>query len=128
MKDTQIILSVALEAFDQIRERIWQRGMMPDAEILGEVVAASSGDVSSADAQILQSLLGFFDQLSANNSQDLRAQSAAAQRRVGDIYQRLGQLDEAERAYASALEKYQTLAAENPADPSMRIEQARSLN
>jgi serine/threonine protein kinase len=121
-------LSVAIEAFDQVRERIWQRGMMPDAEILGEVVDTSSGDVNPADAQILQSLLGFFDQLSANNSKDLRAQSAAAQRRVGDIYQRLGQLDEADRAYTGALTKYQSLAAENPADPIIVIEQARILN
>jgi tetratricopeptide (TPR) repeat protein len=84
--------------------------------------------VNSADAQILQSLLGFFDQLAANNSNDLRAQSAAAQRRVGDIYQRLGQLDQADRAYSSALKKYQALAAESPGDPTVVIEQARILN
>lgn len=121
-------LSVAIKAFDQIRERIWQRGTMPDAEILGEVVETSSTDVSPADAQILQSLLGFFDELAANNSSDLRAESAAAARRSGDIYQRLGQFDDASRAYSDALNRYRALASEHADDVDHVIEQAQILN
>ena len=121
-------LSVAIEAFDQIREKIWQRGMLPDAEILGEVAETSSGDVSRADAEVLQSLLGFFDALAANNNDNLLAQSAAAGHRAGDIYQRLGQLAEANQAYSDALERYQLLAKENPDDFELVIQQARILN
>lgn len=121
-------LSVAIKAFDQIRERIWQRGTMPDAEILGEIADSSSTDVSQADAQILQSLLGFFDELAANNSSDLRSESAAAARRAGDIYQRLGQLDQANRAYSDASDRYRSLAETNPENADYLIEQARILN
>ncbi len=121
-------LAVAIEAFGKIREDVWQRGMIPDAEILGEVAAAASADVSPADAEILQSLLGFFDQLADNNSNDLRAESAAAGRHAGDIYQRLGKLDEANQAYSDALKRYRSLAAENRDDGGLIIEQARILN
>lgn len=121
-------LTVAIQAFDQIRENIWQRGMTPDAEILGEVADTSTANVNAADAEILQSLLGFFDDLAANNSNDLRAASATAGRRAGDIYQRLGQLSDADRAYSDALRRYKSLAAENPASSEFVIAQAQILN
>ncbi len=121
-------LSVAIDAFDQIKEDVWRRGTMPDAEILGEVVDSASPDVSAADAQILQSLLGFFDDLAANNSNDLRAESAAAARLAGDIYQRLGQLANANRAYSDALRRYESLASENPDSDAFVVDQAQVLN
>ncbi|MCG8652181.1 MAG: serine/threonine protein kinase [Pirellulales bacterium] len=121
-------LNVAISAFDQIREHIWQRSNLPDAEILGEVGDTSSSDINPADAEILQALVGFFDELAANNHQDLRSQSAAAARRAGDIYQQLGKLPEANRAYSQALEKYRSLAEEIPKDESLVIEQARVMN
>ncbi len=121
-------LAVAVEAFEKIREEIWQRGMIPDADVVGEIAETASADVSPADAEILQSLLGFFDKLAASNSSDLRAQSAAAGRYAGDIYQRLGQLGEADAAYNDAVKRYQAIANENPSDTESVITQARILN
>ena len=121
-------LTVALKAFDATLEQVWRRGVMSDAEILGEVVDSSSPDVSAADAEILQSLLGFFDELAANNSQDLRAESAVAGQRAGDIYQRLGRFSDASQAYAESLKRYQSLAAENPDNLEFTLAQVRVLN
>ena len=103
-------LHVAIAAFDQVMRNIADRGIESDAEFLGEVTDTTSPNVTPEDAMLLQSLLGFFDELAANNSEDLLVESAVAARRAGDIYQRLGRLREADRAYTDALDRYRRLA------------------
>ena len=80
-------------------QNITDRGIESDAEFLGEVTDTTSPNVTPEDAKLLQSLLGFFDELAANNSEELFAESAVAAHRAGDIYLRLGQLRQADRAY-----------------------------
>lgn len=121
-------LNVAIEAFDKIVQNVADRGVDLETESFGDVGESTSPDVSSADAEMLQSLLGFFDELAANNSEDLRQQSAAALRRVGDIYQRLGKLKEADNAYGQALSRYREIAEEEPSDDGALISQAEILN
>ena len=121
-------LSVAIDAFDQIVANVAQRGVDLETESFGDVGETISPDVSAADAELLQSLLGFFDELADSNREDFRAQSAAALRRVGDIYQRLGELKKADDAYEQSLQRYRELDASDSASPSVKIEQAAILN
>ncbi len=104
-------LQVALAAFDRTMKNVIDRGIEADAEFLGEVTDTTSANVTSEDAALLQSLLEFFDELAANNSADLLAESAVAARRAGEIYLRLGQLANADQAFSDALKRYEQLEA-----------------
>ena len=122
-------LQVALSAFDEIMQNIGDRGIESDAEFLGEVTDTTSPNVTPEDARLLQSLLGFFDQLAANNSEELLAESAVAARRAGDIYLRLGQLQRADQAYGDALDRYRKLSQRNEdEDLASTIAQAQIMN
>lgn len=121
-------LQVALAAFDEIMQNVGDRGLEPDADLLGEVTDTTSPDVSAEDAKLLQSLLVFFDQLAAGNSEQLLSESALAARRAGDIYLRLGQLREADRAYSEALTRYDSLSEHRPQDIRLLIRQAAIMN
>ena len=121
-------LQVAVQAFDQIMQNVAGRGVELDAEYLGELADSTSPTVSAADAELLQTLLGFFDELAAKNDEDLRSVSADAYRRVGDIYQRLGKLQEADTAYARSLVLYDALAQQQPQSISLIVTQAEILN
>ena len=86
---------------------------------LRSATASASGDgrraaqvqPSRETALLLQNLLVFYDRLGEQVSHDSRImlQSAIASRRVGDIRQRLGQLDQAECAYRKAADKLNAL-------------------
>lgn len=139
-------LNVATDAFENIMDAVTERGMDPDAEILGEVTESATAGVTPADAELLKSLLGFYDELSASNgtpefaddsitdvlstvdNQDLRIESAVALRRVGDIYQRLGELTNANNAYASAADRYARLRRSDPTDLALIITEAQVHN
>jgi tetratricopeptide (TPR) repeat protein len=121
-------LQVALNAFDEIMQNIGDRGIEADAEFLGEVTDTTSPNVTPEDAKLLQSLLGFFDDLAANNSAELLAESAVAARRAGDIYLRLGQLRQADRAYSEALQRHRRLSSQNPDNLSSTVAQAEIMN
>ena len=121
-------LQVALSAFDSIMTNISRRGVEAEAEFFGEVTDTTSPNVTPQDAKLLQSLLGFFDELGANNSEDLLAESAVAARRAGEIYQRLGQLRGADRAYSEALDRYRIIANRNPDDVQMIVTEAELQN
>ena len=79
---------------------------------------------------MLKGLLVFYDRLAeqAGNDSQVMLESAIASRRVGDIRQRLGQLDEAEEEYARAVEKLTALSARPTADAELHVELARSYN
>jgi tetratricopeptide (TPR) repeat protein len=68
--------------------------------------------VTEADADLLNRLLNFYINFSSRNeaSPELAAQTAKAQRRVGEIYQRLGRHEEAIAAYENARSQYQVLS------------------
>ena len=121
-------LQVALTAFDEIMKNIGQRGIEADAEFLGEVTDTTSPNVTPQDAELLNSLLGFFDDLAKNNSEDLLSESAVAARRSGDISLRLGQLQEAENSFHDSLERVRKLCQAEPKEVQHVITQAEILN
>lgn len=121
-------LQVALAAFANITENIATRGIEIDADVLGEVTDTTAMSVSPRDAELLQSLLAFFDQLAANNNEELLAESAIAAQRAAEIYVSLGRLHQAERAYNESRTRYQKLCALHPDQPTYLLSQAEVLN
>lgn len=124
-------LNVAIAAFEEVFNNIAARGRseslldeLSDAELLPE----SDALLSSADVTLLETLLGFFDRLAAENTKDLSTESAAARRRVGDIQQQLGRLDDAQQSYQTALDAYKAVALRKPEDKSLILAQAEILH
>ena len=133
-------LQTAVRAFEEIIANIASRGIPqsmtfasaedggvdPEA---GEPPATSSDAVvTQADAELLESLLRFFDEFASRNSADLQAQSADARRIIGDIHQRLGRLDDAAEAYREALKIVVSLSDASPENTDLILKQARILN
>ncbi|MEM1068133.1 MAG: serine/threonine-protein kinase, partial [Planctomycetota bacterium] len=121
-------LNVALNAFDQIMQNIADRGVHAEADFLGEITDRTTPNVTPDDARLLQSLLGFFDELATNNSEDLLAEAALAARRTGDVYASLGQLAAADRAYTEAMSRYKRVTDDGQQDPSSILAQAEIMN
>ena len=85
---------------------------------------------SEETASLLKDLLVFYDRLAEQVSDDFRVmlESAIASRRVGDIRQRLGQVDQAEREYTRAAEKLTALGTRPDVGINIRTELARNHN
>lgn len=110
-------LETALEAFDDMFQWIAGGDRI-------EIVVDQTGDeasyewyapssVSEEDTALLEKMLAFYDRFAEQNadSAELRLESAQAHRRVGDLLLQLRRLDDAERAYQSALDSFQKLDA-----------------
>ncbi|MDA1161834.1 MAG: protein kinase [Planctomycetota bacterium] len=117
-------LSLALLAFEEIVDGLSQRGIPQSVQsdlnsnIDGEAgaeskpIAALTPAVTEADAELLNRLLRFYIDFASRNeaSPEVASQTAKAQRRVGDIYRRLGRHEDAIAAYDNARTQYQTLS------------------
>jgi serine/threonine protein kinase len=125
----------ALEAMNRIYDRF-----APSRIVVTPGLPADSSDeaginlppqpvLSPEAVPLLQDLLGFYEQLAreVGDYSRLRPQAAEANQRIGDIRQRLGQLDAAITAYRKAAELYGRLLADRP-DEAMRIKLARTHN
>jgi tetratricopeptide (TPR) repeat protein len=101
-----------------------------EGSVLGAQPAAMHVQASPETAALLAGLLTFYDRLAeqAGDDSQVMLQSAVAGRRVGDIRQRLGQIDQAEREYAKAVEKLTALRAEPDAYAETCTELARCHN
>jgi serine/threonine protein kinase len=104
-------LQLATQAFDTIIDNIASRGNhLFDYEELDDDSLDFSGTMlSQADVSLLDTLLVYFKQLGEQNEKDLSIETASAQKRVGDIQQKIGKLEEAESSYLKALEIYKSL-------------------
>ena len=117
-------LRMALQAFEEIVDGISQRGIPQSVQSdlnsdiesedgeASQPVASLTPAVTEADAELLNRLLQFYIDFASRNesSPEVAAQTAKAQRRVGDIYQRLGRHEEAIAAYENAQSQYQVLS------------------
>ena len=121
-------LHVAIAALNEVMENISNRGIEAGAEFLGEVTDTTSPNVTPQDAELLNSLLGFFDELGRNNSKDLLAESAVAAKYAGDICLRFGDLQKAERSFNEALNRTVELAKCDPNETKHMVSQAAILN
>lgn len=93
---------LALDALDQVFDRFAAGGIVPSE---GEFVSAV---LTEDSARMLEGMLGIFDRLAetSGDTPKLRSQAAVAQRRVGDIHQRLGHNTLAIAAYHQAIQMY----------------------
>ena len=115
---------VAMEALDRIFERFSPSRVVSSPELTVEGADGASVDVPSPPvlsreaAALLDSMLAFYDRLAQQAGDDdrLRAKAAEANRRVGDIRQRLGQYGQAATAYQRAIAIYEELTARSPHD------------
>jgi len=124
-------LDLAISAFEEVFNNIAARGRSESLleELSDEdLLPAADAVLSSADVILLETLLEFFDRLAAENSKDLSIESAAARRRVGDIQQQLGRLENAQQSYQRALEAYKAIAVRKPDDASLILAQAGILH
>src|SRR5690606_1637423 len=92
---------LSLEALEGIFEAL------AGDERLGPSRRGPFADEQEDEAKLLQTVLTFYDAYAARNQTDPRLQLEAARalRRVGVLQRRLGAPAEAERAFASALER-----------------------
>jgi tetratricopeptide (TPR) repeat protein len=122
-------LQLALVAFEGIMQNLASRGVPDSLEVdLGDGEVFYDVVVTSADAALLQTLLSFYDQFARQNKTDLQLETATAYVRIGDIYQRLGSLEEAGTAFESALAVYDRLLAGSPESDELLLAKAETLN
>ena len=127
---------LAIEALDRMFERFSPTRMrsLPQLSVeaaRGETITVPSSPILSREAAaLLEEVLPFYDRLAqqTGNGGQLRAETAEANRRVGAIRQRLGQFDEAVKAYRQAIALYGELRAGSPANPARKLEVAQIEN
>jgi tetratricopeptide (TPR) repeat protein len=124
-------LALALRAFDAIFAQATRRPASGPAGPGGDETEPTVPPVVTREvAALLHNLLQFYDDFGERNRSDprLRREIARAHRRVGDIQQRLGQLDQAEVAYRRALALDEEPAAGPRGDADAVCEQAAVRN
>jgi serine/threonine protein kinase len=127
---------LAVEAIDRIFERfspnptiLRPRLVMESAE--GESIEVPSPPVLSKEAAaLLEELLPFYDRLAqrTGNEVELRKRTAEANRRVAAIRQRLGQFDQAVKAYQQAIAIFEELGTRSPSPKAFQLEIASIQN
>ncbi len=123
-------LGLAFEAFDRITDDVAARSV-PHSLALDEgddAIDAPSPPLSPADAELLQTLLGFYHRFAEHNPGSFEEETAAVHRRMGDIHQHLGQFVEAKKAYGKALTSYRGMAEAAPARIDTVLHTADVLN
>jgi serine/threonine protein kinase len=128
--------ALAIEALDNIFQRFAPDRSVPTSSLLMRSSASKQLSVpvqpvlSKEAASLLEQMLAFYDRLAAQGANDLqlRQKVAEANRRVGDIRQRLGQYKESQAAYRHAIDLYKKLADTTTHDSTLRIEIARIYN
>jgi eukaryotic-like serine/threonine-protein kinase len=127
----ELMLTTSLATLDNVFNRL-----VPDQLDSGRALTISAlgqgsqtAMASPESAALLEELLKVYDQFATDPGQQSRlgAEAARANRRVGDIHARLGNLDRAQGAYQQSIEKYQTLAAAD-SDRRLPLEIARLHN
>ena len=123
-------LRLAADAFEAIFDRIGGPAMSSAFQDTadGNVTRSSAGPsrVSPQDAALLEEILGFYDRFAEVNrdSEHWLYETAVARRRMGQIYQRLGRLDEAKGAYQHSLEEYARLSTTEVCPDDLAVETA----
>ncbi len=126
----------AVQALEQIYTQFAPEPVSLQEETTTEVdqeeplVVTSQLPLSPRVAQLLESLLEFYDQLSlqSEGNQDVLIKSIVANRRVGDIHYRLGEADKALGAYQRGIDRLREARGVIPNKSSLDLELARIHN
>ncbi len=123
-------VDVVLNGFDELFS-FYHDGNLATAAALTEAPGDDAARLAPAmltkgTARVLEKMLVVYDRLAETNASStsvgLAVESARARRRVGDLYQQLGQFESANDAYADATERYAKLTKR---DTTFYIEVAR---
>jgi eukaryotic-like serine/threonine-protein kinase len=128
--------ALALEALDNIfqqfaPDRIPVTSGLSVVGETGEEISVPTQPVLSKEAAVLlERMLAFYARLAAQGGDDarLRYKVAQANRRVGDIRQRLGHHEQSKAAYQQAIELYRQLLETTDDDLMLSTEIARAYN
>lgn len=110
----ELNLQSALKTFEKLMANIGERGMAIDANFILAEDETAEASVNEKDAELLEILVRYLDELADNNSEDLYQQTATAAHTAGDIYVSLGNLQAAETAYSVAEQRYEKLRKSEP--------------
>ena len=123
-------LELALAAINKVIQRAGEPdiGSDPDDEFGQDFGDSVSPNVTASDAEMLQSLLLFLDELADNNSESLLEQSAEAGKRAGELYHQLGELRKAETAYKDAFRRYENIREQDRENFDSLVAEAEILN
>jgi len=121
---------LALKAVDTIFEQFAPKRVISMSDLTVESTDGAEIDVpiqpvlSKEAASLLEHMLVFYDRLAEQGGDDaqLRQRVAEANRRIGDIHQRLGHFQEAEIAYTKALGAFQQLFGDIRSDRELQLE------
>ena len=121
-------LDISLDALDKVYERFAPDRIVAPSQITfeiddGETIELPAQPVLSKEtAALLADILPVYDRFAQQDSDNLslKIEAAKANRRVGDIRQRLGEYEQAEAAYKIAIAKYQKLA-DDADDPNQFV-------
>lgn len=128
--------SLAIEALDRMFERYSPARMrvVPQSPVggtQGDAMSIPSSPVLSREAAaLLEEMLPFYDRLArqTGNSEKLSFETAEANRRVGAIRRRLGQMDEAVQAYQRSIGLYERLRSGSLTNPAIKLGTAQVDN
>src|SRR5262249_50844593 len=133
-------VSLSLAAFEDLFNKLAARGELgpfaggpkppppPGKSGRGPGPPSLSSNLKENDAEVLQSVLTFYDKFAATNQTHSRLQgeAARAQIRVAALYAWLGRHDDAAAAYARAADRFESLAASHPDVAEYRFHLARA--
>lgn len=102
-------LSLSMEAFEEMFKAVVARGVPSGLEVDMDGYRELSGietTLTKQDAEFLDRMVDFYEQFASLNSdnESLSLESAKAYRRLGNIYQLIGQMSPAVEAYEKSLE------------------------
>jgi serine/threonine-protein kinase len=117
----------ALVAEGQRRQQARQALDTMSSEIIDEWLGKQK-ELLPEHKEFLEKARASYEEFARDTRQDVDTRSgvAAASRRVGDIYWKLGQAKEAEAAYQRSADLYALLAADFPDRPDFRFDLAKS--
>jgi len=129
-------LGISLEALDKVTARFIPDQLARTESLTIEVDEGEELEIparpvlSKENAALLEELLPFYDRLAEQYGDDARLgrEAAKANRRVGDIQQRLGDFAHAAEAYGRAIAKYEELADQEGDQSYVDAEIARIHN
>ncbi|MEP0841844.1 MAG: serine/threonine protein kinase, partial [Phycisphaerae bacterium] len=125
---------LAVEALDAIFNEFAPESVLSAQEISlagSEGYALSVPPVISREtASFLEHMLEYYRRLGGQEAASafIQRKAADAQKRVGEIHERLGHREEAEAAYAEAIEQYERLRAGAPDDAGLQAALAQAHN
>jgi len=126
-------LSLSMEAFDEMFKAVVARGVPEGLDVDIDGYRNLSGietALTQQDAEFLNRMVAFYEQFASLNSdnESLRSESAKAYRRVGNIYQLVGQISPAIEAYEKSLELLPQSGSPSTDSKSLLLTRVRTRN